>query len=195
MGRQRNTTNKSKKQVVRSEHMVVFGCDSHTCPFVFRLKAIVSGLELFRLFLCARQVAPRFATGCFATLASQHLLRTLASTLALPQLLRDTCFATLARNRHLQLIIPPASIPVGYKKKTLRFGHLPLRRWATFGCSSSSPARHRRRCRALLTRGLLPRPPQTQRESRDTRDKPRTPVARTAFCSSKQIGKETKKGE
>jgi invasion protein IalB len=36
---------------------------------------------------------------------------------------------------------------------------------------------------------------QTQRESRDTRDKPRIPVARTAFCSSKQIGKETKKGE
>ena len=34
---------------------------------------------------------------------------------------------------------------------------------------------------------------QTQRESRDTRDKPRIPVARTAFCSSKQIGKETKK--
>ena len=96
MGCQRNTTTKSKKQVVRSEHMVVFGCDSHTCPFVFRLKAIVSGLELFRLFLCARQVAPRFATGCFATLASQHLLRTLASTLALPQLLRDT-FAS----RHL----------------------------------------------------------------------------------------------
>ena len=126
---------------------------------------------------------------CFATLASDTCFATVAS----PQLLRDTCFATLARNRHLQLIIPPASIPVGYKKKTLRFGHLPLRRWATFGCSSSSPARHRRRCRALLTRGLLPRPPQTQRESRDTRDKPRTPVARTAFCSSKQIGKETKK--
>jgi hypothetical protein len=96
MGCQRNTTTKSKKQVVRSEHMVVFGCDSHTCPFVFRLKAIVSGLELFRLFLCARQVAPRFATGCFATLASQHLLRTLAS----PQLLRHSCFATLA-SRHL----------------------------------------------------------------------------------------------
>jgi hypothetical protein len=141
---------------------------------------------------------------CFATVASRHLLRDTCFATArhllrdtcfatARHLLRDTCFATLARNRHLQLIIPPASIPVGYKKKTLRFGHLPLRRWATFGCSSSSPARHRRRCRALLTRGLLPRPPQTQRESRDTRDKPRTPVARTAFCSSKQIGKETKK--
>ena len=30
MGAQRNTTNKSKKQAVRSEHMVVFGCDRHT---------------------------------------------------------------------------------------------------------------------------------------------------------------------
>ena len=100
MGCQRNTTTKSKKQVVRSEHMVVFGCDRHTCPFVFRLKAIVSGLELFRLFLCARQVAPRFATGCFATLASHNTcfghLVSVASTLASPQLLRDTCFATLA---------------------------------------------------------------------------------------------------
>ena len=53
---------------------------------------------------------------CFATLASDTCFATVAS----PQLLRDTCFATLARNRHLQLIIPPASIPVGYKKKTLR---------------------------------------------------------------------------
>jgi hypothetical protein len=48
MGAQRNTRNKSKTQAVRSKHKIVcefsfvLGCDSHTCPFVFRLKALFS---------------------------------------------------------------------------------------------------------------------------------------------------------
>ena len=107
-------------------------------------------------FVCATSGASRrdrllrdtcFATlasdTCFATVASPSCFATLASDTCFAtarHLLRDTCFATLARNRHLQLIIPPASIPVGYKKKTLRssstMGHL----WLLLLFACASPA-------------------------------------------------------